>query len=142
MSFDDERPHLVLNSAIASGSFKGLLHDKTQKGSTAALRTMVTLGIAESVWLKLFFAAAAAVAVDETTGEITPPEGWRGALLTRFLSTAFPELPSVDDKLQRLAELKREPDQFLSLLTRLGSPLFETLGSAKLIQKALKQVEI
>jgi len=137
----EDRPELFLNAAVGEGAMKAVLHDRAKTGIDAALRDLINGWVAQTVWAQLFVAAAASIVADEETGEIGGPGGWRGAVLAGFLPKMFPELPSHEERLRRVVEMRADADQVGGLVARMSTPAFTSLGAIRLLTGSLRAAE-
>ncbi len=133
----DDEPLLWLNSIYSQ--LKAVLYSKTDRGTDAVMRKMANALLAQSVWLKLFSVALNSLTVDEETGEVDPPEGWRAVVLTTFLRRIFPGVGK-DEQIRRLMSM-RGPDQIGTLMSLAGSVVQEIIGTHVLVTKAIRAAE-
>jgi len=132
-------PRLYLNSRYAQ--LREIMESDAKRGSEAALRDMMAVMIAQPALLQLATAAITGLEVDEDSGSVEVPSGWRANLLASVLPRLYPEEPSPEDRLQRAAQEVRESDGAASLLARLGSVIQELTSSYKTVETALRTHE-
>jgi hypothetical protein len=132
-------PRLYLNSRYAQ--LREILESDSKRGPEAALRDMAAAMVAQPTLLQLATAALTGLELDEDSGSVDVPSGWRGDLLASVLPRLYPEEPSEEDRMQRAAHEIRESDGAASLLARLGSVIQEMTSSYKTIESAMRTHE-
>lgn len=132
-------PHLFLNSRYAQ--LREIMESGAKRGPEAVLRDMTAAIIAQPVLLQLATVAITGLELDEDSGSVDVPSGWRAHLLAGVLPRLYPEEPSEEDRLQRAAHEIRESDGAASLLARLGSVVQEMTSSYKTIEAAVRTYE-
>lgn len=136
---DSEKPILWLNAWYTS--FREVLHSADEKGPSAALRILSSSNIAQAVWLQMLVESSAAIEVDEATGQVNLPIGWRQDVLECLLPRMFPQAPSNDDRFRRAAEMVRSGDQVGNFLVRGSSGIQDLLGQGNLFQSSVRVLE-
>jgi hypothetical protein len=132
-------PRLYLNSRYAQ--LREIMEYDAKRGPEAVLRDMSASMIAQPVLTQLTTVAIFSLELDEDSGSVQIPTGWRGDLLASVLPRLYPEEPSEEDRLQRAARELRESDSAASLLSRLGSVVQEVTASYKTIEAAVRTYE-
>jgi hypothetical protein len=132
-------PRLWLNSRYSQ--LRELLESTARRGREAALRDMFGILVAQPVWLQLSITALSALEVDEDSGSVSAPSGWRGDLAAMVLPRLYPEEPDPDERLRRAANESREADGSASLASRLGTVVQGLLTSYKTVELALRTFE-
>lgn len=132
-------PRLWLNSRY--GQLREVLESTAKRGREAALRDMFGILVAHPVWLQLCTTALAALEVDEDSGAVSAPSGWRGDLIAMVLPRLYPEEPDPDERLRRAASEIREADGSASVASRLGTVVQGLLTSYKTVELALRTFE-
>lgn len=143
LKIEGDYPELLLNSAHRE--FRAILEADPKQGINAALQKLLNLGIAEVAWGQVFYAAVASITVDETTGEIEIPEGWRGEVLSVFLPRMFPETEDQSTRLRDVARMRSSQDEvgvMIGLATTVAQKLVDAQKLFAAAQKAAqKEVE-
>jgi hypothetical protein len=132
-------PRLYLNSRYAQ--LRDIMESDAKRGPEAVLRDMTAAIIAQPALLQLATVAISGLELDEDSGSVDAPGGWRGDLLASVLPRLYPEEPSEEDRLQRAAHELRESDGAASLISRLGSVIQEMTASYKTIESAVRTYE-
>ena len=133
----DDEPVLWLNSMYPQ--LKAVLYSKVESGSDAVLRRMVNVMLAQSIWLQLFAVSLNVLSVDDESGEVESPDGWRAIVLSTFLRKIFPGIGQ-DEQLRRAMNM-RVPDQIGTLMSEVGSVVQEVVGSHVQLTKAFRAAE-
>jgi hypothetical protein len=132
-------PRLWLNSRYSQ--LRELLESAAKRGREAALRDMFGILVAQPVWLQLCMTAISALEVDEDSGGVSSPSGWRGDLASMVLPRLYPEEPDPEERLRRAASESREADGSASLASRLGTVVQGLLTSYKTVELTLRTFE-
>jgi len=132
-------PRLYLNSRYSQ--LREIMESTAKQGPEAALRDMAAALIAQPVLLQLATAAVAGMELDEDSGSVTMPVGWRKDLLDSLLPRLYPEEADDDLRARRAVAEARDPDGVLNFASRLGSAIQETTASYRTIESAIRAYE-
>lgn len=132
-------PRLLLNSRY--GQLREVLESTAKRGREAALRDIFGVLVAQPVWLQLCMTALTALEVDDDSGSVSTPSGWRGDLIAMILPRLYPEEPDAEERTRRAASESHEPDGAASLSSRLGTVVQGLMASYKTVELALRTFE-
>jgi hypothetical protein len=132
-------PRLWLNSRYAQ--LRELLESTAKRGREAALRDMFGILVAQPVWLQLCVTSLSALEVDDDSGSVSAPSGWRGDLAAMVLPRLYPEEADPEERLRRAASEFREADGAASVASRLGTVVQGLLTSYKTVELTLRTFE-
>jgi hypothetical protein len=132
-------PHLYLNSRYTQ--LREIMDSDAKRGPEAVLRDMSAAMIAQPVLLQLATVAIAALEIDEDSGSVDVPSGWRGTVIGSVLPLLYPEVVSEEERTVRAAREIRESDGAASMLSRLGSVVQEMIASYKTVESAVRTFE-
>ena len=132
-------PRLYLNSRYAQ--LRDVMESTAKRGWEAVLRDMTAAMIAQPALFQLATVAISGLELDQDSGTVEAPSGWKHDLLASVLPRLYPEEPSEEDRLQRAALEIRESDGAASLMARLGSVIQEMTSSYKTLEAAVRIYE-
>lgn len=99
MTFDPE-PTVWLNSRHEA--IHSLLHDVGATGTAVVIKSSVFSVIKEGIWSSLLHAAVYSVERDPETEELVIPDGWQSTTLEMVLPHMYPELGSMEARLDEM----------------------------------------
>jgi hypothetical protein len=134
LDFGDDKPALVLNSRYSS--LRAALHSTKSKGVDAIIRHLGNGLIAQTVWIQLLVASAAAIRSDEEGGSAEEPSiEWQSAVLRKFLPRIYPT-DTLDERLRKTVEAMRDPNSALAFISMAGSAVQDQVKAFKLVEQA------
>ena len=135
-----DRPRLFLNARYSE--LREILNSEAAKGGEAAVRDLTAALIADSVWVQLAVVAASAV----TTGESDDSVGvagaeWKRQLLENLSPGLYPDEPSAQERMRRLAADLQEGTGAASLVSRIGTLVQDMIATHRVIEAAVRAHE-
>lgn len=118
-----------------------LLFSQSDRGSDAALRTLLAGWLGESIRLQMFHVALGSVAVDSAETGPRMPEGWRGDMLRVCLPVMFPDIESVDDALGRAVEMRQSQDEYGTLVALAIVATQQNMRSHEVFTDSIRAIE-
>jgi hypothetical protein len=132
-------PRLYLNSRYTQ--LRAILDSAARRGPEAALRDLIAAMIAQTVHAQLLTTALMSLEIDEDSGSVTVPAGWRADLLSSALGRLYPEEADDEERRRRAAHEVREADAAASIQSRVGSVVQAMITSYRTLESSIRTYE-